>query len=428
MSTHDFERFCLGNGTHLHLRRTDSFKSTAIDIFVQDVLQPRRNTCVALIGRLLERGTRRFPDMRSLNRWVDGMYGAAFAVDVDQLGDHQLVHLHFQVLDERFLRHRDELLEPGFDFLREVLYHPAQEGRGFPRDYLQQEKSALKLQIDSLFNDKAAYAHRRCIEAMCEGEPFGLSPHGDPRDFRSINGTNLMGFHRRLLEHNPIDVFVSGAVASSRMEALCRQLLAAGRAGSSPHRVTARPRACRQVREIFEHQEVNQGKLALGFRTPVTLADPAYPALALYNALLGGDAQSRLFVQLREGAGLCYFINSHLEPLCGLLFVEAGIEACDYARVRAAIHEQMAGLSSARVPAGEMDRVRRLVLTRLVALHDNREALVRFSYLRSLAALPGSRRELRERLMAVTPEDVRAAAQTVELDTVFFLSNAKGSR
>ena len=427
MSSDDFERLCLGTGAHLHLRRTNSFKSTTVDIFIQDLLQRRRNTRVALIGRLLERGTRRLPDMRSLNRWVDGLYGASFAADVDQLGDRQLIHLHFQVLDERFLRHREELLEPGIEFLREVLHHPVREGQGFRRDHLRQEKVALKLQIDSLFNDKAAYAQRRCVEAMCSDEPFGLSPHGDPRDFRGIGGANLMSFHHRLLQENPVDVFVSGQVDCDRMTGLCSRLLPEERAAAMAPRAPSRPPFPQDVREILECQDVNQGRLALGYRTPVTLADPAYPALALYNAILGGEAQSRLFVHLREEAGLCYSIGSHLEPLCGLLLIEAGIEAPDYARVREAIGEQLEELSATRVPAAELDRVRRVVLTCLVALNDSREGLVRFSYLRSLVGQPGSRREFRERLLSVTSEDIRAVAQTVALDTVFFLSSAKAS-
>ena len=102
----------------------------------------------------------------------------------------------------------------------------------------------------------------------------------------------------------------------------------------------------------------------------------------------------------------------------------------DDAAALSALHrylEQLEELSATRVPAAELDRVRRVVLTCLVALNDSREGLVRFSYLRSLVGQPGSRREFRERLLSVTSEDIRAVAQTVALDTVFFLSSAKAS-
>ena len=179
-----------------------------------------------------------------------------------------------------------------------------------------------------------------------------------------------------------------------------------------------------ECREIFEHQDVNQGKLVLGYRTRINILDEEYPTLVLFNALFGGDGHSRLFKYVREEAGLCYFISSYLEPICGLMFVDASIEREDYQEVRQRIGEQMDAIRE-KVGEDELALVRTLLTRRLEALQDSRAGLVRFCYQQIMMGLKGSRREFQERLESVTCEDISSVAQKVELDTAFFLHGEK---
>ena len=416
----DFSSLCLKNGISLHFHQTSIYKSTTVDIFIRELLQPKRNTRMALLGRLLERGTQRWPDMQSMNRCVDEMYGASYAVDVEQVGDQQLIHLSFEVIDDCFLPADEDLLKRAFDFLQQILYHPVREGKGIRSDFLKQEKKALKLRQNSIFSDKMAYAHRSCVAAMCRNEPFGLSNLGEYRDFRGINCINLLGFHRKILAHNPIDVFISGRTAPERLLDLCSDLFTGGRQPYVNSRRIPAQKRVESPREVSEFQGISQGKLVLGYRTQIDIVDPNFPALVLFNALFGGDAHSRLFRFIREEEGLCYFIESQLEPLCGLLFLNAGIEKDDYSEVNHKIGVQLDKMRM-WVGADELERVRSLMVKRLVALQDDREGLVRFYLHARIADLELSRDEFRRRLEAVRCEDISRVARKVELDTTFFV-------
>jgi len=426
----DFERFCLSDGIDLHLHHTKKFKTVRIDIFIQELLQEKRNTRIALVSRLLERGTRRLPDTRSLNRFIDGLYGASFEVAVDQLGYRQLIHLYFAAVDERYLVGvREPLLRRGMDFLYQVLREPACEGRGFRRDYLRQEKNSLRRNIRTLFNDKSLYAQRRCVEEMCCGEPYGLSFLGDPRDFRGIRTPNLLKFYFGLLALNPVDVFVSGHLEKGGLIRFWEDFFNWER---EPRPVVS-PAAKRsgpstQPRRIFEAQDVHQGRLRLGYRTGTSILDLDYPALVLFNALWGGDSNSRLFRHVREEAGLCYYIATHLEPLCGLLFVAAGLDPEDYEAVLLGVDVQLEAIREKRFDAGELERVRSLLVSRLQSLDDNRDGLVRFYYRQRVADLKGGRRRFQTQLAAVTPDEVSQVARKLELDTTFFLHGGEVGR
>ncbi|MFH1712984.1 MAG: insulinase family protein, partial [Candidatus Jacksonbacteria bacterium] len=52
------------------------------------------------------------------------------------------------------------------------------------------------------------------------------------------------------------------------------------------------------------------------------------PALKLLSIILGGNMSSRLFINIRERQGLCYYISSNVEAYkdCGYLLIKAGVD------------------------------------------------------------------------------------------------------
>jgi predicted Zn-dependent peptidase len=419
MAATDFAR--LDQGAEFFSYPAERFKTTRIDFFLSTLLRPGQHTRLALIGRLLERGTRRLPGLQRLNCFLDELYGASFGVEVEALGDRQILHLGLEVVAPRFLPGGEDVLAQGVRFLGEVLADPETRGGGFRPDYLQQEKKALAAHIRSLANDKGAYAHRRCLEAMGADDPCSLPAHGDPADFRGIQARSLLTTHRQLLATAPISVFLSGQPAPAIEAELGRALICWERRPAAAPSRPPPPAPAGAGRELFEAQELSQGRLVLGYRTGITLADEEYPALVLFNALLGGDAQSRLFRQLREEAGLCYHIGTHLEPLCGLLFVEAGIEAGAYRQVRERIDQQLEILRQGALLREEVEQARRLLERNLWALDDSCEGMVRFCYQQQLAGIRLSRADWHEKLKALGAEAVARVAAKVRLDTSFFL-------
>lgn len=421
----DFGSVQLADEVLLHLRREERFKAVRIEVLIQDLLQRRRNTRLALLARLLERGTRRLPDLRSLNRFTDELYGALFGVDVDQLGDRQVLHLSLEVLDRRCLPAGEDLLEPGIAFLFEVLQDPAAQDGRFRQDYLRQEKAALRLSIAAQFNDKTFYAQRRCVEEMCRGEACALPVLGDTADFRGISAARLSRYHQGLLAASPVDVFVSGWCDPGQVTDLVARSLPQRRRPARLPAVQPSAGGGRAARCVFERQEVSQGRLVMGYRTHCGLTDAEYPALGLLNLLWGGDSQSRLFRRLREEQGMCYYIGSHMDPLCGLLFVAAGVEARDYEAATEGIAAQLESLRQGRFERGEVEGARSLLLHRLLRLDDDRAGLARLHYRRRVAGGGLGRAALAAAVARVQPQEICQAAGRLQLDTVYYLHDGQ---
>ena len=416
----------LAEGVNLHLHPTSQYKSTRVDIFLTAELRSPLATERALIARLLERGTSSLPGVRLLNCFLDGLYGAGFGVGVDQYGSSQVLHVTFEVIDPAYLPEQDDLLGQGLRFLRDVLSDPNVEGDpcGFPEAVVAREKEALRKEIESVFSDKTAYAHRRCVEIMCAGEPRGIAPHGRFEDLPQLQAVSLLSVHRNGLERHGIDIYVSGREPSERVLRLCEELFSWRGEHALP--LTRVPgRAVSEVREVIEEEAIQQGKLVCGYRTGVTVGDPEYPAMLLLDHLLGGDLHSRLQRSLREERGLCYHVSSFIEPLCGLLFVEASVDAQDYVEARRQIDFQLDSLRSRGPLKEELEAARAAVLQRLSTMAGDRETLVGFHFQRRIADVSAFPARLCEQLRSVTSEEVANTARHTSLDTIFFLGNRK---
>lgn len=413
----EFTRVQLADGVYLHVHRIGLYKTIRVDACLSTPLGAPRHSLVALSSRLLARGTHKLPDVQSLNRFIDDLYGAHYSVQVDRVGAHQFIHLSLEVIDENFLGEKG-ILERGLTFLRDVL----RDGSGFQDAHLAREKSRLARQIADGFNDKLGYAQRRCREEMCRGEPMGLSALGNPADFAAVQADELWAFHRERMATDRLDLFVSGAVCLEQVRPLMESLFTWQRTASQPP--PPRPRIAGRPRAIFECQGVREANMVLGYRTHVAYgADGTddYPALVLLNLMLGGDGPSRLFKHLREEAGLCYYVASHLEALSGLLFVAAGIEATAYPQARAAVEQELQALRTGAFTPQEIEAARCWLRARLLGLAEDREGFFRYQLREGLAGGSQSPQALWQRVEQVGVEDLTRVAGGIAADTAFLL-------
>ena len=385
-------------------------------------MRPQHNTKLALIGRLAERGTQRYPDLQSTNRYVDALYGATYSATVDGYGAYQLLHLSWQCLDDRFTLSGESIWPQGVAFLRDVLLDPAGPKQSFRPADLDQEKAALSQNIQSLNNDKSGYAYRRCKDILCQTEACSLPAHGDVADFDQINAKELWHFQKDIASTNALEFFLSGPITAKQASEVIYESLyevIQGREVFNPVKTLGERLALGT--EQWEHQDLAQGRLVMGGHTGISLSAAQFPTLVLFNALLGGDSNSRLFRRVREEAGLAYHIQSFLEPLNGLMFIETACSQEDYGKARYLIDVTMADLVNQTVHSEELARVVQGAIQSLKALEDSPEGMMYYHLRQYLAGITRSREQLIGDLKNVTPGDIQSVAAWVHFEAVFFL-------
>lgn len=172
-----------------------------------------------------------------------------------------------------------------------------------------------------------------------------------------------------------------------------------------------------EKRLLVEFRQSEQAHFVLGFPA-LKRADARRPALSLLNVLLGSNMSSRLFSEVREKRGLCYYIHSDVDFYhdIGLFGAAAGV---DPKRVEEAVTVTLQefyalGEGTKPVTASELKRAKDYITGKFVLdLEDSESIAQYFGMKQLLLGQVETPDELLQKYMAVTLEEVNALAREI---------------
>ncbi|MXQ52282.1 EF-P 5-aminopentanol modification-associated protein YfmF [Shimazuella alba] len=429
MSFATFQTVSLGN-IRLHLCPSDKFKTTTLSAFITNPLQAETVTKNALLPNVLVRGTNTYQTTVALRQKLNELYGAGSFGDVFKRGERQVIQFGMDLANETYLQNAPSLLEEGIQLFCEIILDPFVENNQFYTSFVEAEKKNLKQKIDSLQDDKIRYAAERCVQTMCEGEPYSLFNYGNANDIQAIDAKSLYSYYREVLEKAPIDLYCVGDVEVEEVTNLFAKYFDSKMQNAVREEVpfAAVSHKVDKVKMVVDRLDVNQGKLNMGCRTQISIRDEKYPALMMYNGILGGFAHSKLFMNVREKESLAYYCSSGIESHKGLLFIQSGIEEQNLDRAVDIIKQQLTAMRNGEISDQELEQTKATLSNQLREGQDRAFELIGFHFQSVLSGKPRSLEDLLQKINAITKEDVQEVAQLVELDTIYSLRGQEGEK
>ncbi len=399
----------------------DRFKTAYLSVQLLRPMCAEEASLNALLGPVLSRGTVKHPDMRSLTVELDGLYGATVSPLMRRIGDVQAIGLFAGCLEDRFALPGDAVLAPVLDLVREMLLEPKTVEGHFDAEYVESEKKNLIADIESELNDKRSYAAIQMLRHLCQGDSFALSLRGTVEEVRAITAERLYAHYHKVLSDSPVEIFYVGSAQPETVAELLRPMAgqlarnAVPMAPQTPLTVRA------EEREFSETMDINQGKLSMGFTTPVTNGHPDFVAMQVFNSLYGAGMTSKLFVNVREKLSLCYYASSGFYGSKGIVTVSSGIDESNYETARAEILRQLQLTAAGEITESELSAAKKGLISGLTSIPDSPGALENFYGTCSIAGLNLDLEAYIARIRTVSAEDVARCARSLKLHTVFFL-------
>jgi predicted Zn-dependent peptidase len=415
------------NGIRVNFIPASKFKTVSFGLFLHQELRDDLASRTALLPSVLERGSRRYPDTLTLRRELEQLYGAELSTDIIKKGEYHLIACSLEMVHGQYVGEKENLLSKGLSILGSVVGEPLVEESGFKQDYVAQEKDQLSQEIKGLINDKALYALEKCFSVMCAGERFGVFKLGTVEGLDAITPAALWEYYQEIFAQNPMELYVVGDLEPERVFEAAREALQYRRKPRQdrlpPTEIFKEPE---ELKEKVETLPVNQAKLVLGYRTNIGYGDPLYSPLLMYNGILGGFPHSKLFMNVREKAGLAYYVYSRLERHKGVMAIAAGIDSGDYEKARGIIEEQVDAMASGRISELELENTRRGLVNHLRAVEDSPYQMINFHLDGAIGGKNYTVAELIGEIEAVAPGDIKAAAGKIRPDTVYLLRGRQG--
>lgn len=422
-----FDTVKIGN-IRVHVCASEKFKTTTLVAYIQQELKKELVTRTALLPQILQRGTISYPTTIDLKRNLDHLYGAILFGDVFKRGERHILQFGMEVANEQYLKETKSLLGEALRFFSEVLSKPFTENNAFKSSYVEAEKKILKQRIESLQDDKARYAAQRMMEEMCKGEPYSIFNHGQLEEIPAINGENLYTYYQEVMSTCPIDFYCVGNVTTEEVVELLQQHLMLDLSGKRKEvSVATVQHTVQEVKVVEDELDVKQGKLNMGCRTQISIKDDDYPALLMYNGVLGGFPHSKLFMNVREKESLAYYCSSRLESHKGLLNIQSGIEIANYDRAVDIIKQQLEAMRQGQINDSEIDQTKATLSNQFREQQDRSYELINYHYHLVLSGKDRPVDQLLEQISAVNKQDIQRVAEKVDLDTIYFLRDQRGA-
>lgn len=407
---------------------SNKFKTNEIGVFLTLPLDRKTITKNALIPQVLKRGTNNYQTQYELGKKLEEMYGAYFNYGIEKVGDNIVLKFYIASLCDEYVD--DNLSQETMNLILDIVFNPLLENNMFKEEYVNQEKENLKKLIESRKDDKSSYAYSRCIEEMFKDEPYGVYRLGNLKDFEQINSENLYDYYKKLISNCKIDIIINGNDASKieipNIESIKNYGFKSFEEFKSKinnkniienNGTSIKPKIEPNI--VNEELEVTQGKLNIGLLCNIKDKNIA----TMYNMVLGGGANSKLFKNVREKASLAYTVSSRYIKLKNAMIIRAGIELNNYDKTIEIIKRQLDDMKNGNITEEEFKSAKQLILSSIKLIPESQEEMLWFTFMQEITDENLSVEQYYKNIEKVTKEQVIEEAKNVSIDTIYFLKN-----
>ncbi len=411
-------------GIKLHTIKTEKFKTNLISVFLSMPITRENVTQNALISAILRRGSMNMPTLLEISKTLEEMYGASFDNGIDKTVDNQILKFYIETVNDNYIPHNGEnMLKTSIEKLLEIVFNPLIKDGGFNEDYVKQEKENIKRIIKGKTDNKAMYATERCIEEMYKNEPFGLYKYGYIEDLENIDAKNLYKYYKKMISTCKIDIFISGNVDEQTAEILkenenIKKLQE--RKPKTTFEVSKKEKV--EEKEIIEQMDVTQGKIVIGMDLTLEDIKQKYDAI-VYNAILGGTANSKMFQEVREKASLAYSAGSTYLRYKGNIFIKCGIEIKNYKKALKIIRKQLKDMQNGIFTDEDIENAKKSIISGIRSIDDEQDTEITYFFGQELTNEKISTEEYIKNIEKVAKDDIIKIANSLQINTIYFLKN-----
>ena len=421
----EYNQIEIKKGIKLHTIQTNKFKTNLIAVMLTTELSKENVTKNALIPMILRRGTQKLKTQEEINKKLEEMYGASIGCGLEKTGDNQVLKFYIESVNDSFLPQKSEnMLKTSMQMLLEMIFEPYIENDTLKKQYVIQEKENLKQIIQGKIDNKSRYALDRCIEEMYKNEPYGLYKYGYVEDLEDINEKNLYEYYKYLMDNCKIDIFVSGILNEDIKTMIEKNDTFNKLNDRTPQYIMPEIKEKKSEKEntIQDSMDVNQGKLIIGLDLDFNQEDLRYDTM-IYNSLLGGSANSKLFQNVREKASLAYTASSSYLRLKNNILINCGIEIENFEKALNIIKEQIEDMKKGDFSEVDIENAKKGIIDAIKSIDDEQDTEITYFFGQELSNIKIDIKGYEERVSKVNKKNVIDIENKVSINTIYFLRN-----
>lgn len=419
--------FSLKEGIKTHIIETDLFKTNLICLMLTVPITKEDVTKNALIPFLLKRGTANLKNQYEINKKLEQMYGAVYDCGIDKVGDNQLIKFYIEIVNEKFLPKKVDILKESIDTVLDIVFNPIMENETFKEEFLETEKNNLRKVIESRIDNKDKYAYDNCIASMYEDKGYGIYKYGYIEDLENINLKDISEHYKKLINTAKIDIYISGEIEEENIKHILENNENIQKLNDREENfiLSAKFKEGKEKTEvniIEEKMNISQGKLVMGLDVFSKQENLQIIGL-VYNSILGDGANSMMFQNVREKASLAYSAKSGYIKQKNNIFIRCGIEIENYEKAVDIIKEQLKNIEDGKFTNEDIENAKNYLISSIKSIDTEQDTQIVYYIGQELSKTDYTTDQYIEKIQRVSKEEIEEFAKTVKLNTIYFLRN-----
>jgi predicted Zn-dependent peptidase len=359
-----FKRIIRKDGTVIILVPKKDTKAVTFEVLYkvgsrQENLQ--NNGASHFVEHLMFKGTTKRPDTATISKELDSV-GAEFNAFTGK--DHTGYYI---TTDSGHLG-------LAADMLSDMINHSK-----FDKDDIDRERGVIVEEINMYEDNPMFYVEDVFENLLYQGSILGKSIAGPRANIQNMSRTALYNYYQKYYYNGNAVIGVAGKFNEVQVLKLIDKLFPIRKKQA---RVKIKPVSLTkqaQSRVEIIKRDLEQVQLMLGFPS-LASNDKNYLASQMLSNILGGTMSSRLFLEIREKRGLCYFVRSQIQGYEDIssLAIQAGLNKEKIYDALQAIKDELNKIKDQGITAEELKRAKDNIRGRLILKLESASSQLNF--------------------------------------------------
>lgn len=421
----DYKRIEKSN-YNIHFINTNRFKTVTIEInFTKDLVEDNISY-FKFLSRLMSFSNKKYNTRKKMAIKCEELYGSSVFASSSVVGSMENFMIGVDFLNPTYTEKNE--WKNNIELLFTSLLKPNIDEKGFDEKIFNLIKDSLVTNFKIREEYPSSIAYRNFEKIMFEGSPASFDSSGKLDVIEKLTREDLYKFYKTLFKDHAINIMIYGNLEKENEEFLLKTIDKKMSSFKSVSSNTFNPFVKRKLnKEVIvqtDKKNVTQSSLIMGFNIDGLDKKKYDYALTLYNMILGGSANSVLFLKVREENSFCYTVRSSLYKYSNALVITAGINKKNYEDCVRVIKECMTLMNEKETLETNLEKVKKTMNTRLNDYYDSSTAISDHYFINEFDREDDI--ELaREKYNDVTVEDILEVGKYIKLSTIYFLEGTR---
>ena len=405
------------NGYKLHMIKLDTFKSITVELSFILPISKENITKSIFLNNMMNYSSKKYPTMRNLEIEKEELYSASIDGFNYKMGNNYVTGFTMNILEDKYTENGNFL--KGLELLKEIIINPNISNSSFDKDSFNVIKSNMKIDILGTEEDSQKLSVVRMLDSITDNNS-SLHEYGYLEELDKITSNNLVDFYNYFLSNTRLDIFIVGNFDFNDVEEWFKNNFSWNNINYDLSNTFIIQDKSLKEKIIIDNYPSIQGKLSIGFTMHNLSSFESIYVLPIYNFILGGDSNSRLFTSVREKNSLCYYINSNYDRKANYYYITSGINKDNLDKVISIIKQEINDIRIGNITDKEIKRSKTNYLEILERSYDSVSQIIALYYQDELFN-SGLISERIDKINKVTKEDIIKLSKKINLDIIYLL-------